>query len=279
MLLRNHYHILYLLLIFAIEYLPSVKYTAMKYLFLKILYFLCFIIILWGCKPKMAITSSSIDSKIKLKEVIRAHQATFPNFKTLSGSVTTTYKNGKDEQTVTLSFRMEKDKAIWLSAPLGIAKVYITPQKASFYNKLDNTHFEGDFSYISNLLGFSVDFQNLQNLLLGQTIYPLTAQGDLQMNEHFYFLNQSQATASIRYGIIPGEFRVGFFEVTDSKTALGAKGEISYQQVENQILPSILQIESLNQEMNIRMDFKNIQLNSKVNFPYRIPSGSKAINN
>lgn len=249
----------------------------MKNLILKIGCILCFSVTLEGCKPKMTLTASAVDDKMKLKEIIKAHQATFPNFKTLSGSVTTTYKNGKDEQTVTLSLRMEKDKAIWLSAPLGIAKAYITPQKVSFYNKLDQTHFEGDFSTIRNLLGFKADFESLQNLLLGQALYPINPQGDLQTDANFYLLNQSEATTTIRYGIVPGGFRIGFFEVTDPQTSLGARGEITYQQVENQILPSILHLESSEGEVSIRMDFKNIRLNTQVHFPYRIPSGSKAI--
>ena len=68
---------------------------------------------------------------------------------------------------------MEKDKAIWISAPLGIVKAYITPDRVSFYNKLENEYFDGDFSYLSDLLGTEVDFSILQNLLTGQAIIDL----------------------------------------------------------------------------------------------------------
>ena len=99
---------------------------------------------LLGCKAKKAIVSSGeIDTSLKNKEIVELHKRSFPEFKTISGSVLASYDDGKNSQSISLNFRMEKDKAIWFSAPLGIAKAYITPEKASYYNRLDNTYFDG----------------------------------------------------------------------------------------------------------------------------------------
>ena len=32
------------------------------------------------------------------------------------------------------------------------------------YNKLDNTYFDGDYGYLSDMLGTELDFKKLQNL-------------------------------------------------------------------------------------------------------------------
>ena len=71
---------------------------------------------------------------------------------------------------------MEKDKIIWLSAPLSVAKVMITPDKVSYYNNWENVYFDGDFSLLSDLLGTELDFTKVQNLLLGETLFDLKEQ-------------------------------------------------------------------------------------------------------
>src|SRR5690606_11694734 len=86
------------------------------------------------------------------------------------------YSDGKGSQGVTVSLRVKKDEVIWLSAPLSVIKIMITPDRVQFYNKLDNTYFDGDFSYLEELLGTKLDFQMVQNLLLGQAILDLRDQ-------------------------------------------------------------------------------------------------------
>ena len=123
-------------------------------------------LLLVSCKTKQAVVTpagrTSVDKQAK--EIINRHLKSFPAFKTLSANLQVTYKDGKNEQSLPLSFRMEKDKTIWISAPLGVAKALITPEKAEYYNRLDSSFFSGDFSYISKLLGIDVGFNELQNL-------------------------------------------------------------------------------------------------------------------
>src|SRR5699024_7545783 len=63
-----------------------------------------------------------------------------------------------------------------VSAPLSVVKIMITPEKVQIYNKLDNTYFDGDYSYLEDLLGTQLNFQMLQNLLLGQAVVDLKDQ-------------------------------------------------------------------------------------------------------
>ena len=75
------------------------------------------------------------------------------------------YVEGENSKSTTVSFRMEKDKTIWMSK-LGFIKAMITPDRVSFYNKLDNTYFDGDYALISDILGTDLDFNKVQNLIL-----------------------------------------------------------------------------------------------------------------
>ncbi|MDO5607711.1 MAG: DUF4292 domain-containing protein [Capnocytophaga sp.] len=234
-----------------------------------------------SCKTKTAVVASgSVNRDMKVKEIVRLHEMSYPDFKTVSGSVSAFYDDGKNSQSIPLTFRMEKDKAIWLSAPLGVAKVMITPEKASYYNRLDNTYFDGGFDYISELLGFEVDFENLQNLLLGQAIYPLETNSKIIIDEQMYHIEAppKQAIQS-SYGILPDNFRMGKFQAVDPVNQVNATADITYQQAEGNVMPSIIRIQAADSEgvTTIELDFKNLKFGSSLNFPFKIPSGSKRI--
>jgi hypothetical protein len=59
---------------------------------------------------------------------------------------------------------------------LGItmAKTLITPNKVKYYEKINGKYFEGDFTTLSRWLGTELDYQKVQNLLLGQSIDDLS---------------------------------------------------------------------------------------------------------
>ena len=95
------------------------------------------VIFMASCKSTKVISGGTVDAKLSSKSVIKAHYQNEAGFKTLAGRVKISYSDGETSQNVSVSLRMEKDKAIWMSAPLGIVKAYITPDRVSFYNKLE----------------------------------------------------------------------------------------------------------------------------------------------
>ena len=68
---------------------------------------------------------------------------------------------------------MEPAKELRMHDKIGIIRAKITPQSVAFYNKLDNTYFEGDFEYFSKLLGTALDFEKVQNIILGEALFNL----------------------------------------------------------------------------------------------------------
>lgn len=240
-----------------------------------------------SCKTKRAVvaTTGKVTAEKQVQEVWQHHLASFPAFKTLVGSVQVSYNDGKNSQSLPLSFRMEKDKAIWLSAPLGIAKVFITPEKAAFFNRLDSTYFNGDFSYISRLLGVTVDFDALQNLLLGNALYASYFDKEKvvkllpEENNRYNLQIIDESPVEVIYRFLPETYRVGSTEVLEPVKQQKAVATYEYQQVGEVLLPHTLKIvatEGANQT-EISIEFKGIELNKSINFPFKIPEGFKEI--
>jgi hypothetical protein len=178
---------------------------------------------------------------------------------------------------------MEKDKTIWLSATLGIVRAKITPEKVSFYNKLDNTFFDGDYALISDVLGTELDFDKVQNLLLGKALLDLSADNyESNVYEKSYLLNpEEQSTIlEIFFLLNPAHFKMDSQQLAqpNERRMLQIDYE-NYQEVEKEILPQNIKIIALenNAETIIKMEFKSISINQEVRFPFRIPSGFEEI--
>lgn len=241
------------------------------------------ITLLFSCKTTSVVKDGTVDETTNAKSVIRNHYYGKLNFKTLSGRMKIDYSDGSSTQGVTVSFRMEKDRAIWLSAPLGIVKAYITPERVTFYNKLENEYFDGDFSYLSKILGTELDFEKLQNLLLGDALFDLRDEKyavDIANNNYQLKPRKSGALFKTLYQIEPLNYRMAIQQLSQpwKQRMLEVKYK-NYQKVSNWILPNKIEILALdgNNTNTVQIEYRNMEFNKALNFPYDIPTGFKEI--
>ncbi|MCL6274318.1 DUF4292 domain-containing protein [Muricauda sp. 2012CJ35-5] len=231
-----------------------------------------------ACKSTKSIAVGEVDSRLSAKKIIDNHYANQLDFKTLSGRVKIDYSNGKEEQGVTVSFRMEKDNVIWISAPLGMVKAHITPEKVSFYNKLQNEYFDGDFSYLSDLLGTELDFEKVQNLLLGDAVLDLREEKYAStINGANYQLKPKKAGEffKILFQLEPANFKIESQEIAQPEENRWLIAKYTYQDISGKIVPNEIQIVALenNENTTIDLSFRSLELNKPLNFPYKIPKG------
>ena len=242
------------------------------------------LLFVFGCKSsKQIATTGELNTKLTSKQLIKEHNKKEPKFKTLQARVKVDYVQGDQEQSHTINLRMEKDKTIWLSATLGVVRAKITPTNVSFYNKLDNTYFDGDFSLISDLLGTELDFEKVQNILLGNALYNLKGEDyNTDVHEGSYVLspkNQNQLF-EIFYLLNPSHFKMDSQQLSQplEKRMLEIDYR-DYQEVDKQIVPQNVKVIALERDFEtiITMEFKSVSLNSALNFPVRIPNGFQEI--
>ena len=235
--------------------------------------------VLGGCGSTKVASEGAIDKRLTVRTVIRNHISGSANFRTLTGRLGIDYSDGENSQSVTVTLRMKRDEVIWLSAPLGVIKVYITPKRVSFYNKLQNEFFDGDFEYLSHLLGSDLDFEKLQNLLLGQAVVDLRDQKyDLDFNEAAYELKPTAPfdLYKLFFEIEPQNFRLASQQLSQpQEKRLMEVRYSSYQKVQGQIVPDQVKIAAIDQDarVTIGITYKQVELNRDLTFPYKIPKG------
>ncbi|WP_370458285.1 DUF4292 domain-containing protein [Cellulophaga sp. L1A9] len=236
-----------------------------------------------SCKSTKVVTGGAVNENLNAKSIIKAHYANALDFKTISGKMKIDYEDQNASQGFSVSLRMEKDKAIWISATLGLVKAYITPERVSFYNRLDNTYFDGDFSYLSKLLGTDLDFEKVQSLLLGQAILNLRDDKyETTIADENYQLQPKKAIElfKILFQIEPKYFRISKEQISQPKEGrLLQINYTNYQEIDKKIIPNEIAISAAmdgNQSL-IEIEYKNIEFDRKIKFPYDIPNGFKEI--
>lgn len=241
------------------------------------------ILLVVSCKSNKVLTGDDVNENLSAKTIIKTHYQNEINFKTLSGKMKIDYSDGDNNQRVSVSLRMEKNKSIWISAPLGLVKAYITPERVTFYNKLQNEYFDGDFSYLSNLLGTQLDFQKVQNLLLGQALLDLKEDKyDLEVADKNYQLKPKKAAElfKILFQIEPKNFKIATQQLSQPlKNRLLEIDYQNYQKISQYILPNSIFITAIDKDVKntIAIEYRNIEFNNPMNFPYKIPKGYKEI--
>lgn len=239
-----------------------------------------------SCKSKAVAVQGNTSQTIVEKEdkkVIEKHYDNKLDFSTLYIKASAKYVDEKQSQNVTAEIRIEKDKQILISVRfLGItmAKALITPDAVSYYEKINSTYYEGDFTSLSKWLGTDLDYTKVQNLLVGEAfddlrkgkytqtivenLFRLDEEKDANLKKTFFldgekYLIQKEEISQ------PSENRTLQIAYSDSKT------------FDQGILPTSIEINAVQPKgkTSINLNYNNISFNEQLTFPYSVPSGYK----
>jgi len=250
------------------------------------LYLFILSIVFVACKAKKGITDIGNTKKMSIAKVIKKNKAQKSNFNTLRATLKITTSTPDKEQKVTASLRMQNNQKIWISikkAGITGAKILITPTKVQYYNKLDKTYFDGDFSFISTILGTALNFNQIQALLLGNAVFTLDPNlYDMEILKEGYLLYPKQQDFIFEQftTLNPSHFKIKTQEIAQpQKKRLLTVDYKSYQKIDSQLIPLLVHINTLqkNNETQIDINYKSVSLNSELKFPFTIPSGYKQI--
>ncbi|HET8753751.1 MAG TPA: DUF4292 domain-containing protein [Salinimicrobium sp.] len=252
---------------------------------IKVAVFISFLMILASCGNRNVVNAPAPEEDALTSAVIKNHYENEVDFETLQGRLRLNYQDEHQNQSVTVSFRMKKDDTIWMSGELlgfPLAKVMITPQSVQYYEKINQTYFDGDFRLLSDLLGTPLDFEKVQNLLIGQTIYDL--------REERYKLTESTQGYQLQ-PVAPGFLKkmfllnAGNYRTLAQQISQEGSGRSvtitypEYQKIEGQAFPKEIKIIASEAGANTKIDleFRSAEFNVPVSFPFSIPSGYEEI--
>ncbi len=253
-----------------------------------ILFVGCFIstLTLVSCKSKTAVVNASKNESLKsVNKTIENYYNNKNEFSTLYIKSSARYATEKQTQNVTVEIKIKKDEQILVSIRfLGItmAKALITPTTVSYYEKLNGTYYEGDFTGLSQFLGTDLDFDKVQNIVLGRAIDNLK---EGKYSETFvdqvYRLDEiSDSNTKKSFYIDGNSFLINKQEITQTEEE--RKIEVVYsnkKEYSQMTLPLSINIDTYQKKGNTQIDlqYSTVTFNEELSFPYSVPNDYKRI--
>ena len=238
-----------------------------------------------SCTSSKKYTEIGYLKPLSAKKIIKKHISANTNKKTIDAKFKTKFNDGKINQTISVNLKMVKDEVIYLKGTkfITVFKAKITPTSVEYYSPFAKNYFKGDFTILEKILGTNIDFQQLQNVFLGQSVddfkekkyeaivdkntYLLTPKKQKPLFDFFLFVN-------------PKNFKLNQQSLTQPQKnqRLDIKYN-SYRFIENEYFPESINIEAKKEKQTTKIDFllKSVIFDSEFTIPFSIPNNYKEI--
>ncbi len=255
-------------------------------MFKKTLYFLLIMSVMSACKSTSKTTEKSTLKPLKTAQIIQRVSKADITAQTVIAKIKVKYITAKKTQNITAKLRLKKDSVIWISLTavggIPVAKILIKPQHVLYYEKLNKTYFDGDFSLLNKWLKTDLDFSKIQNMLFAQPIYNLKAVKFIQaVSDNSYQLKAKKKTDNNRavYWFNPVHFKLNkqafYKNKRESLTFIYGGFDTS---TANRY-PNKMQViaQSKKERVKINLTYRSLKFDLPLRFPFRIPKNYKPL--
>ena len=164
-----------------------------------------------------------------------------------------------------------------------VAKAVILPEKIIFYEKFQKTFFEGNISSINSFLKTKINYNQIQNLLLGRSFVDLEKSSWKQISNSKHYILVSKGRNNFFNPTL--FFNPVNFLLEEQRIFLPDISEVlrikysNYINIEDNNIPQTIRMSVIYEEslMSTEIDLTNINFPEKLNFPFKIPEGYKKL--
>lgn len=247
-----------------------------------------------SCKTKKVMTDETATSAERAGEMLSNTKKTASTLH--AGLIEKHYNLSKDFNTLQINaaiqhsdldmeldgdVRIEKGKQILINVRkfgFTAAKILIKPDRVSFYEKLNGTHYDGDFDFLNRFLGTDLDYQKAENLLLGTALFQLQSDDFLEDTGNTYKLKDEKEAFSVSY-IFNQSMQLMQEILAQHNTTHRLVVDYKAYQIKDKIeVPKEINIKIMQKkDMNLNVVYKKVTVNERLSFPYEIPKNSESI--
>ena len=248
---------------------------------IRLLLVLMGISLMISCKSKQQLFSEQSAVELKnISNVVKGHYSNKKDFNTANFKVSARYEDEKQTQNVTAEIRIKKNEKILVIVRffgITMAKAMITPDRVSYYEKINGKYFEGNYKVLSDWLGTDLDFSKVQNLFLGQALNDLTKGSYAETLENGQYVLRSKGNQIQSSFFFEGSKFLLKNETFEQKGEEPRSLEIrypAYKELEKGIYPAQILIDAFQKEkVTIKIDYNNITFDENLSFSYQVPEG------
>jgi len=255
-------------------------------MFRNILFLTLFLMLVSSCKSVSKTVSKSRLKPLNISEIISKQEAANVTAKTIVAKIKVKYITAKKTQNITAKLRLQKDSVIWISLTavggIPVAKILIKPHHVSYYEKMNKTYFDGDFSLLNNWLKTDLNFLKIQNMLFAQPIYNIEAKKFiLAVSENNYQLKAKKKIDNTRpvYWFYPHNFKLhkqAFYKNKKEHLTFIYDG---FDTSTTNVYPNKMQViaQSKKETVKINLTYRSLKFDLPLRFPFKIPKNYKPL--
>ena len=237
--------------------------------------------VLFSCKSKAVLLEGKAKEVLSSDQIVTSHYHNKKDFSTLYIKSTAHYEDDKQSQKVTAEIKIKKDEMILISIRfIGItmAKALITPTEVKYYEKINNSFFEGDYTTLSRWLGSDLDFTKVQNMLLGEALDDLnTGKYTASIVDQMFKLEDStDINTTKEYFFESDKYLIKKQQITQKEQERTLQIVYpNYADFSQILMPTNIIIDATQNKgkTNITIDYNTITFNEDLSFPYSVPQG------
>jgi len=249
--------------------------------------YIFFIGLLSGCKSTKITTEVKSNIKpLTIEQIFENQKIANLNIHTVLAKIKVKYITAKKTQNITAKLRVKKDTTIWISLTaiggIPIAKMIITPYSVRYYEKLNKTYFDGNFSLLNHWLKTDLNFNKLQNMLFAQPIIPSdSGKFLLDITNKSYQLSSKKKidNTKVTYWINPTNFKLDKQQFSKNKKEYLSFNYLGFDTSTSFRYPNKMFViaASKKQTIKINLTYKSLKFDLPLNFPFKIPKGYKQL--
>lgn len=254
----------------------------MKYIIILSILFLNFT----SCKSSKNLTNSATTIKeISARKVAKKHVAANFDEKSIDARLKVNYSTVKEKLGLSVRMKIKKGEVILLKGVkfITVFKAKITPTKVQFYSPFYKNYFDGDFSMLKKLLGTDINFEQLQNMLLGQSLLNVKSERqEVVVSEKSYQLSPKKQSElfDIFFLVNPIHYKLNKQSIVN--TVKKQRLDIEYPSYSNKnsiLFPEKIKITAKQNKNLATIDIttRSVDFNTKLNINFEIPNGYKEI--
>lgn len=248
-------------------------------------------LLLAACKSTNKVVTDEVGAlkKIPARKVIKNHRENSFQAKTMDARLKVVFsenrKNKRSKrQSLSVRLRIKKDSIIWIkgSKVVSAFRAKITPNTFSYYSPISKEYFTGDYQYLERLLGVKITFDQLQNLLFGQSIWDLKDRrftSSVEQKAYKLTPKTQEELYSIFFYFHPSNFRIKRQLLMDKDNKMLTIQYPGYILKEDEYFPKKIEINATEKDYYtfIAIDVRTFEVNKPITTPYRIPAGYKEL--
>lgn len=238
-----------------------------------------------SCKSSKNLADASAVKSMSARKVAKKHVAAGFDKKTVDARLKVNFENNKEDVSFSVRMKIKKDEVIWLKGTkiITVFKAKITPTKVQFYSPYKKNYFDGDFTMLKQLLGVDINFNQLQNMLLGETLINVKeTKQEIAIVDNSYQLSpkNQEALYNLFFYIHPQHFKVNKqVVVSPLKNQQLMVSYPKYYQKNGTLFPEKINIKATDNDKftNIDITSRSVEFNTKLRLDFTIPNGYKEI--